>query len=224
MNNVRDKHWIPPDDMPSEQATRCLAGTMCGARLKQPSANGHRYCRRYPAPGQTGGFPHRCGRHGGAAGARRGNLNALRHGIYVCSVLPGEEEIYNAIPVGDLDSEIRITKLRLRRAFIAERQQHERLVSEDRAERVKVMEIESEDVQYEPPKTPDDKPKVVESKVTRRVRDYGRQIHDLITQLVKLENQRSLMLGGKELDAAERARLAREEMARMDAELDSSDI
>ena len=165
-----------------------------------------------------GEFPHRCKFHGGCTGAKPGNTNALAHGIYSDALMEGESEIYDAIPVGDFTHEIRITKLRLRRALKAERRQQVLLSSGDAEECQKALVLESTGTDSE--RVGDGQSKVVKKNVVRRATDFGAVIHNLVNQLVKLENQRALMMGGNELDAAEKARIAREALVAMNSGLD----
>lgn len=209
------KNWTPPTDMPAEQLESCLSGKMCGARLKNPTT--HRYCRQRPMPGQVTGFPHRCRRHGGGASPPDGNKNALRHGIYSRALLDGEEELYSQVAVGNLEHEIRITKIRLRRALLSEREQSLRIASEDAKEREKCLQLDSVTRQIN-----DGDSKVSGLRVERKVVDYQAVIHNLVSQVVKLEMQQSL-LGGGSVGAEDKARIARETLARMNAELDADD-
>jgi len=63
----------------------------------------------------------RCRKHGGAStGAPKGNQNARKHGIYSDAIRPDEAELWSDINVGSLDDDIRIAKLQLRRALIAQ--------------------------------------------------------------------------------------------------------
>lgn len=210
-----------PDDMPADQREACLAGRMCGARLKQASVNGHRYCRQGPSPGQVGEFPHRCRRHGGCASPKPGNTNALKHGIYSEALMDGEREIYDAITVGDLTHEIKITKIRLRRALRAERDQHLLLANSDTAEQQKALTLESTDADTE--RVGGGLPRVTKTRVVRRATDFGEVINRLVNQLVKLESQRVLMGGGEALGAEEKARLAREALEMLNRDLDEED-
>ena len=58
----------------------------------------------------------RCRMHGGAgSGAPKGNANHLIHGIYSNSIRPGEHELYDQIPIGTVDDELRLVRLQLRR-------------------------------------------------------------------------------------------------------------
>ena len=210
----KKSNWTPPEDMSPEQVAACLAGKMCGARIKNPTT--HPYCRQGPAPGQTGGMPHRCRRHGGCGGPPPGTRNALKHGIYSEILLPGEEELYEELSVGDLDHVIKITTLRLFRAFKAERRQRELLESTNAADQDKAMQLESSSKRLA-------NGRPLEAQVIKRVVDYGTVIHNLVSQLTKLMNQRTIMSGGNEMDAQAKAKLARETLAMMDAGLEADE-
>ena len=63
----------------------------------------------------------RCRMHGGkAAETHKGNQNARKHGIYSDAIQAEESELWDQIDVGSLDDDIRIAKLQLRRALIAQ--------------------------------------------------------------------------------------------------------
>jgi hypothetical protein len=207
--------------MPAEQLQACLAGKMCGARKKHSSLDGHLYCRQKPSPGQVGGVPHRCRRHGGNGAPPLGNKNAVKHGIYCDALFPGEEAYYAAAAVGDVEHEIRITKVRLRRALFGERRQQELLAAQDPEQQKQAMVLNSTDTDSE--RVGDSLARIVSTKVIRKATDFHRVVHDLVTQIVKLEGQRALMSGGSNLDAEEKARRAREYLAKMNAELDSEE-
>ena len=210
-----------PDDMPADQREACLAGRMCGARKTRPTRDGHRYCRRTPEPGQVGEFPHRCKYHGGLASPPAGNTNALKHGIYSDALFDEEHEVYDRIGVGDLTHEIKITKIRLRRALKAERQQQLQLASADSKEQQKALALESTDTDSS--RVGNGLVKTVATKVSRRATDFGEVINRLVNQLVKLEGQRVLMGGGEGLTADEQARQARMALELLNRELDTEE-
>lgn len=63
----------------------------------------------------------RCRMHGGkAAETHKGNQNARKHGIYSDTLTADEQGLWDEINVGSLDDDIRIAKLQLRRALIAQ--------------------------------------------------------------------------------------------------------
>lgn len=88
--------------MPNE----CGAKTRAGGKCKAPAmANG------------------RCRVHGGASTGPKnasGNQNARKHGIYSDALTADEAGIWDEINVGTLDDDIKIAKLQLRRALIAQ--------------------------------------------------------------------------------------------------------
>ena len=64
----------------------------------------------------------RCRLHGGkAVPAPKGSKRALKHGLYAKGLLPGEKELYSSVPLGSLDDELRMLKIKLRRAWEAQR-------------------------------------------------------------------------------------------------------
>lgn len=85
-------------------AESCGATTRSGATCKNsPMANG------------------RCRMHGGkSTGAPKGSANAKTHGIYQQHLTDDEREQYNALELGAVDHELRLTRVRLSRALAAE--------------------------------------------------------------------------------------------------------
>jgi hypothetical protein len=51
-----------------------------------------------------------------------GNKKAVKHGFYAVGLLPGEGELYEKVNIGDLEEEIRMGKIRLRRLYGAQAQ------------------------------------------------------------------------------------------------------
>lgn len=60
-------------------------------------------------------------KHGGiSTGAPKGNQNARKHGIYSDKLPADEQGMWDEIDVGTLDDDIKIAKLQLRRALLAQ--------------------------------------------------------------------------------------------------------
>lgn len=58
--------------------------------------------------------------HGGkSTGPPLGTQNNLKHGIYTAALNEEEGELYDSIALGNVDEELRILRLKLRRALIA---------------------------------------------------------------------------------------------------------
>lgn len=69
-------------------------------------------CKQHVVKGKT-----KCHYHGGkSTGPPRGAKNALTHGIYAVGLQDEEKEIWDDVPVGDLDDIIRFLQIQLRRA------------------------------------------------------------------------------------------------------------
>lgn len=85
-------------------AKHCGAKTRAGGRCKAPAmANG------------------RCRVHGGSStGAPKGTRNALKYGIYTDFMTPDERRLSAQMKLGHLNDELRLTRIRLRRALAAE--------------------------------------------------------------------------------------------------------
>jgi hypothetical protein len=68
----------------------------------------------------------RCRMHGGTnAGAPAGNTNAVTTGIYFNGLREDEKPLWDRIPIGSLDDELRLLRMQLRRAHEALRQQEQ---------------------------------------------------------------------------------------------------
>ena len=203
--------WQAPDDMPDWMVIQCLAGKMCGQKTRSAKAK-NKYCKSVNVIPRANGWPppFRCRLHGGCAtGPGKGTKNALKHGLYCQALLPGEEEIYGSFKVGNVDDEILMTKIRLRRALITEARIEGKLMhSEDIEDELITEEIETSD-------TMNMEGGSSSKKVKRRLPDFKRVINGCIHQLVKLETQRIALNDSSQADLtpAERAEKAREFLA-----------
>lgn len=87
---------------------QCRAKNRAGEQCRKPAMKGKRVCRA----------------HGGAStGPKKANSarNAITHGIYTDSLSDDEKSLWGLIRLGDVDDELRLCRLRLRRALIAQR-------------------------------------------------------------------------------------------------------
>jgi hypothetical protein len=82
---------------------------ICGAKAKQTG----KPCQRPPLKGKT-----RCKLHGGAT--PKGTKGNRVHGIYAAALSPEEQDLWAEIQIGNVDDEIRLCKIRVRRAEIAQ--------------------------------------------------------------------------------------------------------
>jgi hypothetical protein len=81
---------------------RCEATTHAGAPCAQPALTGERVCAS----------------HAGRCGARPGNRNALRHGLYSQCLTPDEKlDLVAARAIEGVDEEIAVTRLMILRAL-----------------------------------------------------------------------------------------------------------
>jgi len=80
-------------------------------------------CRQTGNPCRNWAMPNgRCRMHGGKnVPAPKGSKRALKHGLYSKGVLDDEKELLPHIKLGTLDEEITMLKLKLRRAYIAQK-------------------------------------------------------------------------------------------------------
>ncbi len=144
-------------------AKTCGAKTRSGARCKtSPMKNG------------------RCRLHGGmSSGPPKGSANAATHGIYQKHLTDDEQDQYEAIELGAVDHELRLTRIRLARALAAENKAD----GQPELEEITENDGGGEGVPYETRK--------------RKVRDYASIIDKLTARIESLERTR------KHLDSAE---------------------
>ncbi|WP_374419415.1 HGGxSTG domain-containing protein [Chromobacterium sp.] len=170
--------------------------TVCGAKTRTGGA-----CRRKPLKGKR-----RCALHGGkSTGPRdsRGNRNAARPGSLYSKFLSEEEEaIAHGLALGQVDEELRLTKIRLMRALAAEQD----------AEPLELESMTEKPVLFGG--IPDDEGETIEER-TYRAKDYAALIDRLTSRIESLESRRqALLLGEVELE------LKRLELARRRTEHD----
>lgn len=156
--------------------------TVCGAKTRTGGA-----CQRRPLLGKK-----RCALHGGKSTGPKNstsNRNAAKPGSLYSKFLSEEEEaIALGLELGQVDEELRLTKIRLMRALAAERDSEP-------------LELESKTVK---PVLfggiPDDGDEVIEE-YTYRVKDYAGLIDRLTARIESLESRRqSLLLGEVDLE------------------------
>lgn len=142
-----------------------MAHKWCGAKNR---AGGK--CRNASLPNG------RCRFHGGlSTGPKVPNTrtNALKHGIYAKELLPGELSLYRSIILGNVEHEIRLTRIRLRRALIAENAN---------TGTVELEEVITRDLVGEEGSARDEKSKV---------RDYNSIVDKLTQRIESLEKTRA---------------------------------
>jgi hypothetical protein len=155
--------------------------TKCGAknRAGQP-------CQKWAIKGKR-----RCANHGGkSVGPPKGTRNNLKHGIYSSGLMPGEAQIWGDIPVGSLDDEIKLAKLQLRRALMAQQKINEQPRTERGLENdAAPVGMELSEIRDEP---------VRENSggrtVTHKRPDYRSEIYRLLGRVKDLEAARALIL------------------------------
>lgn len=132
----------------------------------------------------------RCKLHGGTnPGAPKGNQNARKHGIYSDTLTADEQGLWEEINVGSLDDDIRIAKLQLRRALIAQ--------AKAEAGDGLDLDLESVHTQATDPVEEGDEP-VEPGKPSRTVQRRRRGYEDIINRLLgrigDLESKRAQMI------------------------------
>lgn len=140
--------------------------------------------------------------HGGKTPAT--NQNARKHGIYGAGLLDEEHDLWDAINVGSLDDDIRIAKLQLRRALIAQKNQP-----------ADGLELYEQTMNGGGGDGSEEKPA---ASIKRRRTQYDDIISRLLGRIGDLELKRSEMLertGGGKANAAEQAKKVRDELAAM---------
>lgn len=156
----------------------------CGAKTRSGEP-----CRRHAIPGSA-----RCKLHGGAASkANKGNQSARKHGIYSDTLTADEQSLWNDIGIGTLDDDIKIAKLQLRRALIAQAKAE----SGDGLD----LDLESINIRGTEPveegETPQE-PGQPTTTIQRRRRGYEDIINRLLGRIGDLESKRADMI--KKLD------------------------
>lgn len=228
------KGWVKPEGMSKKMAEEVLAGKICGAkRCNTPGTQDKHFCRKPPTLHARETFsqpPYRCKFHGGAKGARKnfekGHDKSMRHGIYSDAILPGEEKFYASLKVGNVDEEIRMCKLRLRRAMIMEARQRALIEKgkEGDQEIKDSMHLKESSKKIFVEKDGDGKKPKKSKAETTEVRanvNYSRAIKDISNELYKFEQIRAMQLqaGSGESDH-DRAKRVQEEIKKIRASIE----
>ncbi len=166
-----------------------------------------------------------CRHHGcnckNPGGAPKGNRNGLKHGLYTAGLLDGERELWGDIDVAGLDDEIRVAKIMLRRALIAQAkrdgkvEQLKKLVRGEDSIEVATELLELSRLELAASESQDSEaPELV--KQVLEGRDYWNEIHRFLGRVDRLSATRSQMGGNPGIDAAETARAIQDALAEMD--------
>ena len=149
----------------------------CGAKTRAGGS-----CKRAPMPNG------RCHKHGGAStGPKTPNTaaNALKHGIYAAHFTDEELAVHQELKLGNVDEELRLMRLRLRRALAAEHQANGEVELEEVIER----DIDS---------------KIgARSETKSRVRDYVGIIDKTMARIESLERTRLILRSELGIDESE---------------------
>lgn len=142
---------------------------LCGAKTRSGEP-----CKRHAVRGSK-----RCKLHGGAATkANKGNRHAATPGSIYSQYLTDEENaILSSIELGKVDDELRLTRIRLRRALSRENEYGNKLELD--SEKVEPLEIEGKDTGFSKTTT------------TSKVRDYSALIDRLTARIESLERTRA---------------------------------
>jgi len=186
----KKKKWVPPPGMSKEQAELVRAGKQCGQALRQSPG---KFCRKAPAHNANANqFPKRCKLHGATSGPPKGNTNAVGFGIYSNFILPEEEEYAKQIEADSVEYEIKIVKLRLRRAIRAEFEQNKRIANEGREKAMESSEIETVG------KIENGELVKGSKKVVKKIVNYARAIHSIVGELKRLMDIQGNLNGGND--------------------------
>lgn len=142
---------------------------LCGAKTRSGEP-----CKRHAVPGSA-----RCKLHGGAATkANKGNRHAAKPGSIYSQFLTVEENaLLSSIELGKVDDELRLTRIRLRRALARENEFGNTLELD--SEKVEPLEVEGKDTGLSKTTT------------TSKVRDYAGLIDKLTARIESLERTRA---------------------------------
>jgi hypothetical protein len=207
-----------PEAMDDAFWAEVVAGERCGAKKK----NAPGFCRNRPylvKKDQDGPGPWRCKLHGGVLhdnpGAPKKNQNAVSHGIYSKAMTDDEQELYNDLNPRDVDAPIRMTMIRLKRAFELEFAQDQAIQGDPEADHGMIA-MERKVTTTEGADAGD----YTERSVTRKRRDYAAIIDRLVGQLTRLVAQKVALEGDGAPDIAKVAQAVRDAIgqARGDAE------
>ena len=116
MHGVRQ--WKAPKDMPDKIVKAMLLGKMCGGKLN----GGAGYCTsKHVVISEKRPPPYRCPSHGGTSTTAKGQKPGMTHGLYTDGMFEDEKELWATLDITGLDDEIKMAKLRLRRALKADK-------------------------------------------------------------------------------------------------------
>lgn len=147
---------------------RCHAKNRQGEQCKKPAMVGKTVCRN----------------HGGrSTGAKRLNVaaNAVQHGIYKDVLTPEEQALWDTVRLGDVDDELRLCRIRLRRAMVAQAEVQQAPADTGNLAGFELVEIRRSAMSGAPPTV---------DAVSRR-HDYTAIIERLLGRIGQLEKIRS---------------------------------
>lgn len=146
-------------------------------------------------------------------GAPAGNKNAVKHGIYAVGLREDELAIWHEIPLGTLDDEIRLCRLQLRRALIAQA-----AAEREGADEAAALELGS--VSHQKGLTAKGPVDVVTTARTRP--DLRAEVYRLTGRIGELEAKRAAMPRSGE-SPADAARRIRDALFQMDESMNAAD-
>lgn len=172
---------------------------LCGAKSKR---SGNRCQNRAMENG-------RCRFHGGkSTGAPAGNVNAVTHGIYSNALRGDEKAQWERIPLGGLDDEIKMLRLRLKRIFEEQARADDDPLAEKTLELRRVARASSKSSSEASgdgdKKSPSDKSESSSSRSIELVRpDYRLLVLAYTRRIAELEDKRRILIAGGEKSLVE---------------------
>ena len=138
----------------------------------------------------------KCAKHGGKIkGPPLGCQNQLVHGLYARYMTQDEDAVFDAIPVGRLEDEIKVLKLRLRRALAGQEmwdEQEARAVEEEELlETMPLVQFEKEDKDVV---LKDEPHRLKRRKILRRKRDFLDEILRIAGTIGRLEIRHAALM------------------------------
>jgi hypothetical protein len=163
-------------------------------------------------------------------GAPKGSSNGSVSSIYSKGLLDDEVELFGKIDVAGLDDEIRMAKLMLRRAIVAQsRVQRIREIAEQQGDSAtpESVAMELTRLEFTADEAPDPdrkggkaKPEPTTLRLTKRVfegRDYWNEVQRFLGRIERLTATRATMGGNAGIDAMETARQIQEALSEIEA-------
>lgn len=178
----------------------------CGAKNRSGKP-----CQKWAMPNG------RCANHGGkSTGPPKGSRNAWKHGIYSSALSDEEKKLYGEVQLGDVDHELRIARIQLKRALDEQKKILDNPNDPKDLTGFELFEIKKSKEDPQQDEKDKDQKQKTKREVTSRRPDFRAVIDRLLMRIAKLETTRIELTGaassGTPEEAATRIRLAVLEM------------